>query len=199
MTEVARFEPEGGPLCASDQSLKMPCGYSLIYPLHYLKRSFNVWVMKQPPKHPLELYIEGKKAEKTAAVKAYEEADQLIEKLMIEIAALERAYSAIREAAEKPQRPKASGGDSTATTKRGRSISESWKQVLFHISQKKQDGASIDEIYAFCKAEGIELKRPTLRAQMSNYVNKHGYLASTVRGRFEITPKGREIAETVKI
>jgi hypothetical protein len=203
MTEVARFEIGDGPLCLSsyDPSLRMVWGYRLIYPLHYLKPSFNLWVMRKPPKHPMELYIEGKKAELQAAREAYEAADQLTEKLAIEISALERAYWATKEATSpKPRRPKKEGQGSDAETKRGRSISEQWKKVLFHISQKPDGAATIDEIYSFCKREGIVLKRPTLRAQMSNYVNKHGYLASTmIRGRFEITKKGREMAETVQI
>lgn len=172
-------------------------GYRLIYPLHYLNLSFNIWVMKRPT--ALDLYIDKKRAEKAAAVRAYEEADQLIEKLNIEITALEQARGAINAATQKPQRPKAEAsavnGESAASeTKRGRSLSEPWKKVLARIGAKGDWPATIDEIADYCVAEGIELKRPTLRAQMSNYVGKHGYLRRASEGMFLLTQKGAKVA-----
>jgi hypothetical protein len=150
--------------------------------------------MKQPPKHPMEVYIEGKKAEQKAAVEAYEAADQLIEKLGIEINALERAYSAIRAADEKPQRSKSTRkGGKNAPTKRGRSLSSGWKAVLVGLSVMGARGASLDEIASLCEKGGISLKRPTLRAQMSNYV-KAGYLERVEFGRFSVTLAGLEVA-----
>jgi hypothetical protein len=185
----------------NEPSLRMLWGYRLICPLHYLNLSFNIWVMKRPT--PLDLYIDKKKAEKAAAVRAYEEADQLIERLKIEIAALEQARGAINAAAQKPQRPKEASGffmtsDSVSETKRGRSLSAPWKRVLAEIGLAGDDGASIDFIAEVCKNEGIKLKRPTLRAQMSNYVSKHGYLARPQKGVFTLTPKGAKVAGVQK-
>jgi hypothetical protein len=54
-------------------------------------------------------------------------------------------------------------------------------------------GASADDIFAYCGAAGIELQRPTLRAQMSNYVAR-GYLKRTASGVFALTPEGAKVA-----
>jgi hypothetical protein len=156
--------------------------------------------MRPHRKDPIEALIDEKRAQINAAVKTLEDADQLIERLKIEIEALCQARGAINRAKQKPPRPQAgafttgNGQDDVPEVKRGRSLSESWKKVLARIGAKGAFGASIDDIAAYCLAEDIKLKRPTLRAQMSNYVAKHGYLARPAEGVFTLTPEGAKIA-----
>ena len=116
--------------------------------------------------------------------------ERALEKLKIELAVLEQARVVV--AAEPPARskPKANGPE---PKKRGRSISEGWKRTLAAIALKGGDGATLNEIAGIAAAQGIELKRPTLRAQMSNYV-KRGYLGRTGEGNFFIALRGLTVA-----
>ena len=77
--------------------------------------------------------------------------------------------------------------------RRGRSISEGWKHVLATIAKSGNEGATLDEIFAWCGQFGIRLQRPTLRAQMSTYI-KRGYLGRTGEGRFFIALHGLTVA-----
>jgi hypothetical protein len=72
-------------------------------------------------------------------------------------------------------------------------LSADWKAVLRAIAARRNDGASLDEIEGFCRQNSISIKRPTLRAQMSNYV-KRGYLGRTGEGRFFIALHGLTVA-----
>jgi hypothetical protein len=81
------------------------------------------------------------------------------------------------------------GSSADSEKKRGRSLSDNWKQVLAAIGEKGPEGADLDQIFRFCGEHGIELQRPTLRAQMSGYV-KRGYVSSNGNGRFFIAHLG---------
>jgi len=136
-------------------------------------------------KTPLDALIETKRS-KIASM------ERALEKLKIEVGALEQARVVVA-AEPSPVRSKARTNGTAGGKKRGRSISESWKRVLAAIAHKGAAGASLDEIYAICHAQDIELKRPTLRAQMSNYV-KRGYLGRSGEGNFFIALAGLTVA-----
>ena len=135
-------------------------------------------------KHPLDPMIEAKRA-------SVARLERTLEKLRIQIATLEKAREVV---IDQPARHKTNGAARAPSEgRRGRSLSRTWKNVLGRIGTKGNLGASIDDVYAYCGAEGIELKRPTLRAQMSNYV-KRGYLDRTSTGVFMLTHEGAKIA-----
>jgi hypothetical protein len=138
-------------------------------------------------KHPLDILIEAKRAKIASA-------ERTLEKARIELATLEEARAAVIDHPIKPAVARAKANGSHPKGRRGRSLSETWKKVLSRIGAKGNLGASTDDIFAYCGAEGIELKRPTLRAQMSNYV-KRGYLVRTSSGVFTLTSEGAKIAE----
>jgi hypothetical protein len=136
--------------------------------------------------------IEAKKA---AAAKI----ERNLDKLKIEIATLEKARAEwiATQGAQPARRTREAArpnGGPPAGKRRGRSLSTRWKNVLARIGRKGELGASIDDIDAFRTAEGITLERATLRAQLSNYVSKHGYLIRAATGVFTLTPKGAQIA-----
>lgn len=135
-------------------------------------------------KHPIDRLIEAKEAKIALAEKA-------IGKLRIEISALRQAREAVAESGEVVSRP--NGKAKSIEPRKGRSISDAWKRTLAAIGLKYAVGASLDEIARFAAAQGIELKRPTLRAQMSNYV-KRDYLERTGDGNFSITQRGAILA-----
>jgi hypothetical protein len=161
-------------------------------------------------KHPIDRLIEAKETK-------IAHAERTIGKLKIEVAALREAREAVAESVGAARRPNGDAGETVGDTelmrlarslawreedkaeplpdgrKKGRSISAQWKQVLTDIAQKKSDGADLDEIEQFCRQRGIDLKRPTLRAQMSNYV-KRTYLGRTGEGKFFIALNGLIVA-----
>jgi len=137
-------------------------------------------------KDPIDRLIEAKEA-KVASI------ERALEKLKIELSVLREARQAIAETATALSEPGAMEAAVIAEPRRGRSISEGWKRVLAAIAHKGSDGASLDEIAMLCIANGIDLKRPTLRAQMSNYV-KRGYLGRTGEGNFFIALHGLTVA-----
>src|SRR5262245_59891936 len=155
--------------------------------LTILSAALNLRVMRQ--KHPIARMLEEKRA-------AIAKIERNLERLKIEVATLEKARAAMADTPAKPSRIRATAkanGDATEK-RRGRSISAPWKRVLSEIGLAGQDGASIDYIADVCDRNGIHIKRPTLRAQMVNYVSKQGYLARPSRGVFTLTPKGAKIA-----
>lgn len=122
--------------------------------------------------------------------------ERALEKLKIEVGALEQARVVVAaEPAPTRGRPKANGIEGK---KRGRSISEGWKRTLAAIAVKGSGGATLDQIAELAAAHGIELKRSTLRAQMSNYV-KRGYLGRTGEGNFFIGLRGLTVAGLQKV
>jgi hypothetical protein len=156
--------------------------------LTILSAALNLRLMRQ--KHPLARMIEEKRA-------AIAKIERNLERLKIEVATLEKARAAMADTPAKPNRMRAAAkanGDATAERRRGRSISAPWKRVLAEIGLAGQDGASIDYIADVCEQNGIQIKRPTLRAQMTNYVHKQGYLSRPTKGVFVLTPKGAKIA-----
>jgi hypothetical protein len=136
-------------------------------------------------KTPIDSLIDAKRS-KIASM------ERALEKLKIEVGALEQARTVVA-AEPAPSRGRSRTNGVATGKRRGRSLSEGWKRVLAVIAQKGQDGASLDEIAAICAASNIELKRPTLRAQMSNYV-KRTYLCRTERGNFAIALNGIHVA-----
>jgi hypothetical protein len=136
-------------------------------------------------KTPIDSLIETKRS-KIASM------ERAVEKLKIEVGALENARTIIA-AEPAPSRSRSRANGPTTNKKRGRSISEGWKQVLAAIALKGNTGASLDEIAEYAVAQNIELKRPTLRAQMSNYV-KRTYLGRTPEGNFFIALNGLTVA-----
>lgn len=137
-------------------------------------------------KTPIDSLIEAKQS-KIASM------ERALEKLKIEVGALEQARTVVAaEPAPTRGRPRANGVP-TGEKRRGRSLSEGWKRVLAAIAFKGADGCGLDEISAICVAQNIDLKRPTLRAQMSNYV-KRGYLGRTGKGHFFIALRGLQVA-----
>jgi len=152
--------------------------------LTILSAALNIQIMRQ--KHPLARMIEEKRA-------AIAKIERNLERLKIEVATLEKARAAMADQPSRPDhRPKGNGA-SHGGRRRGRSLSSTWKNVLSRIGAKGVLGSSIDDVYAYCGAEGIELKRATLRAQMSNYV-KRGYLDRAQTGVFTLTSEGAKIA-----
>jgi hypothetical protein len=161
-------------------------------------------------KNPIDRLIEAKEAKIASA-------ERSIGKLKIEVAALREARDAVAESARAVPRANGEAGETAMDSelmrlarslawreedkaepspdgrKKGRSISLQWKQVLSDIACKGDAGASLDEIELFCIERDIDLKRPTLRAQMSNYV-KRGYLGRTGEGKFFITLHGVKVA-----
>jgi hypothetical protein len=141
-------------------------------------------------KNPIDRLIEAKEAKIAAAERA-------IDKHKIELAVLREAREAV--ALERVENltdrttPSPANGDMLDTTPRkGRSISEGWKRVLASIAKKSSGGADLDEILKFCADHGIQLQRPTLRAQMSGYV-KRGYLGRTGDGKFFLALQGNNL------
>lgn len=154
-----------------------------------LSAALNMIPMRQ--KHPIDPLIEAKR---TALAKA----ERNIDKLKIEIATLEKARDATpvdKSTARSRRVPRSSAtvNGASAEKRRGRSLSEAWKGVLFAIASKHSTGASLDEIARFCEVAGISLKRPTLRAQLSNYA-KRGYVERARDGVFAITLEGMKLA-----
>jgi hypothetical protein len=150
--------------------------------LRILSAALNMILMRR--KTPIDSLIEGKKAKIVSMERA-------LEKLKIEVGALEQARTVVAAEPAPARRPRSNG--THEPKRRGRSISEGWKRTLAGIALKTSEGASLDEISQIAAAQGIELKRPTLRAQMSNYV-KRGYLGRTGEGKFFIALRGLAIA-----
>lgn len=151
--------------------------------LTILSAPLNMIPMRR--KTPIDAMIEAKQS-KIASM------ERAIAKLRIEVGALEQAREVV--AAEPfPTRSSSRANGTQESKKRGRSLSEGWKRILAAIAHKGSNGASLDEIAMLCVANGIDLKRPTLRAQMSNYV-KRGYLGRTGEGNFFIALRGLTVA-----
>lgn len=136
-------------------------------------------------KHPIDALIDAK-------VTKIEGFERSIAKLRIEVAALQQARTVLTENDSAPVSPKKQNG-AEPQKRRGRSISNAWKAVLASIAVHGSTGATLDHVEKFCEGAGISLKRPTLRAQMSNYV-KAGYLERGSLGQFSTTLKGMQIA-----
>src|SRR5260221_7770539 len=131
--------------------------------LTILSGALNIRIMRQ--KHALDPLIDTKRT-------ALARAERSVEKLRIELTTLEKARAATADTGPTKQslpryRPTRNATNGVTTGKRrGRSLSTPWKNVLARIGSKGNWGASVDDIAAFCAAEGVELKRATLRAQM---------------------------------
>jgi hypothetical protein len=138
------------------------------------------------PKDPIDQLIEAKEAKIAAA-------ERVIGKLKIEIATLHEAREAIAETTTALSQPGAMEAAIAAEPRKGRSISSQWKQVLVDIAHVGADGVDLDNLLVLCERHNIHLKRPTLRAQMSNYV-KRGYLGRTGEGKFVIAIHGLTVA-----
>jgi hypothetical protein len=151
--------------------------------LRILSAALNMILMRR--KTLIDPMIESKRS-KIASM------ERALDKLRIEVAALEQART-VMAAEPAPTRRGRSNGIAASGKRRGRSLSEGWKRVLAAIALKGADGASLDEISQFAVAQGIELKRATLRAQMSNYV-KRTYLGRTGDGKFFIALNGLTVA-----
>ena len=134
---------------------------------------------------PIDRAIEAKLAKIANAERA-------ISKLKIEVAALREVRDAVADVVEKSSE-RIHAEASSQDRRKGRSLSAQWKQVLSDIAQHKNDGADLDQIERYCRQRGIDLKRPTLRAQMSNYV-KRTYLGRTGDGKFFIAMNGLIVA-----
>jgi len=142
--------------------------------------------MSPTPKTPLDPMIEAKRAKIATAERA-------LDKLKIELATLETARHQIvsDQGADREPKGVANGG---AAQRRGRSMSAGWKSVLIRIAKtNSNNGVDLDQISDFCVQEGIKILRPTLRAQMSNYV-KRGYLGRTGEGKFFLSLAGLRAA-----
>jgi len=132
-------------------------------------------------KNPIDRLIEAKEAKIATA-------ERSIGKLKIEIAALREARQAVTDGTKSTSIPAPA-----LEPRRGRSLSAQWKQVLTDIAHVGAGGADLDNILLLCERHNIHLKRPTLRAQMSNYV-KRGYLGRTGEGKFFIALDGLRVA-----
>src|SRR5262249_34338263 len=110
-------------------------------------------------KNPIDRLIEAKETKIATCERA-------IEKYKIEIAALRKAREAVDNEYANPSTERTA----TDHPRKGRSLSAQWKEVLRAIGKMGENGADLDEVYEFCRQQNIELLRPTLRAQMSNYV-----------------------------
>jgi hypothetical protein len=123
-----------------------------------------------------------------------------LEMLQIELVGLQKARAAIagEPLTELPSDSKTIVQFGPEERRRGRSLSDGWKRVLAAIAVVGDKGASLDEIFSFCGAEGIQLQRPTLRAQMSTYV-KRGYVGRTGEGKFFIALHGLNILRESQI
>jgi hypothetical protein len=136
-------------------------------------------------KNPIDRLIEAKEAKIASA-------ERSIGKLKIEVSALREAREAVAENGP-TLRMNVKMKAASTERKKGRSISSQWKQVLTDIAHKGAAGVSLDELELLCIEHDIDLKRPTLRAQMSNYV-KRGYLGRTGEGKFFIALQGLRVA-----
>jgi hypothetical protein len=151
----------------------------------FLRGAYNIRLMAG--RNPIDALIEAKVAKISSL-------EKILEKLRIEIGALEAARAAIARPKHFGNGAAKNGADNAGHEKRrGRSLSDGWKRVLATIGKKGEGGADLGDIFAFCGEEGIKLKRPTLRAQMSNYV-KRGYLSRTGQGAYFLTLGGRKVA-----
>lgn len=138
-------------------------------------------------RNPIDGLIEAAEAKAASLERA-------LAKLQIELATLRKARDAVAEGDTIELLPSGHDKPVVIEGKRGRSLSEGWKRVLAAIAHKgRSDGIGLDQIHALCLANDIEIKRPTLRAQMSNYV-KRGYLGRTGQGNFFIALRGLEVA-----
>ncbi len=170
--------------------------------LTILSAALNMWIMKRTIA-PLDDMIGTTRAKIARLEKTREKVDWAIEKLKIELGAFETARKVVDEAEFGPTpsgcptpaqfREGANGVVEFIEKRRGRSLSAQWKQVLTAIGKIGESGADLDQVYGLCRDNGIELKRPTLRAQMSNYVSR-GYLGRTGEGRFFLTVAGLDVA-----
>ncbi len=115
------------------------------------------------------------------------EAERALEKLRIELAALEQAHAAVSDLT---MGSRLLHGQKS---RKGRSLSERWKRVLLTLRPYGEAGATSDEIAGVCAAEGIKIERHTLRSQMTNYV-KRGYLERPRDGVFRLTSEGARAA-----
>jgi len=152
--------------------------------LRILSASLSMIPMRR--KTPIDTLIESKRS-KIASM------ERALEKLKIEVGALEQARTVVAAEPAPTRRPPTRSNGAEGTKRRGRSLSEGWKRVLAAIAHKGSGGASLDEISDLAVAQGIEIKRPTLRAQMSNYVTR-GYLGRTGEGKFFIALHGLAVA-----
>jgi hypothetical protein len=133
-------------------------------------------------KTPIDAMIEEKKAEIDAMRRA-------LDIMSIELRTLEEARRAVTGEAPPVRVLTADIDERVDHKRRGRSLSDAWKRVLTSIAEKGDGGADLDEIFGLCAEHGIQLQRPTLRAQMSTYV-KRGYLGRTGGGKFFIALGG---------
>jgi hypothetical protein len=140
---------------------------------------------------PIDHLIETKRNKIAAAERA-------LDKLRIELTTLQQArdaFTADPGGKRPPSRSRSNGRHLEPRRRRG--ISDAWKRVLVCIDLKGTEGATTKEIAAFCAREGIEITRPSLRAQTFAYV-KNGLLERVATGVFRLTTRGTEIADATQ-
>jgi hypothetical protein len=87
------------------------------------------------------------------------------------------------------ERPRSHAGNGT---RRQRSLSEPWRQVLRKMDQ--HGAADYDTIHGYCDDAGLQIEREQLRTQMWVYKNRKHFLVSPHDGVFQLTAEGRAAA-----
>lgn len=73
-----------------------------------------------------------------------------------------------------------------------RRLTDDVKIILRYIGA---EGKSLDELEAFCSANGFKHNRGSLRSLASNYKTKHGFVTSPKLGFFKLTERGQEFLD----
>jgi multidrug resistance efflux pump len=142
--------------------------------------------------HPLDQLIEQARAKLATAEREFVRAERNVQDTRIEVATLEMAKAQLLKNSTnstEPPRPHTGAGNGT---RRPRSLSDSWQQVLRKMDRRGE--ADYDDIRSYCGEAGLEIERESLRTQMWVYVNRKHFLVSPRQGVFRLTAEGREAA-----
>jgi DNA-binding MarR family transcriptional regulator len=86
------------------------------------------------------------------------------------------------------------GRDTFAASPRKKSLSEAWAKLL--LSMAEHESFSYDDLVTMAEIMDYDVAKPTMRSQIKTYVD-NGLVErlENERGRFRLTPSGRETAE----
>jgi hypothetical protein len=139
--------------------------------------------------HPLDQLIAETREKLSKAKGEVARAEREVRDAQIKIEALEEAKAlTAKQPINASERQQSHAGNGT---RRPRSLSDSWQQVLRKMNQHGE--ADYDAILGYCGEAGFRIERESLRAQMFNYVTR-GLLVRPRDGVFRLTSEGREAA-----
>lgn len=115
-----------------------------------------------------------------------QKAERDIELAQVKIQALEEAKALIKGQDDAP----ATTVLQTNAGRRGRPMSTAWRDGLKFMARRPDRTASIDQLSHYMEQAGHEMRRNSLRAQLSIYTNSRGWLERAGDGLYRITNSG---------